>query len=71
MLHVKTNFLTASNVTVIINNEYVSEGNEVSRAGLEKEIIAVKSENTIFFTVQQRFSTDRTRPAIGRLHASG
>jgi hypothetical protein len=42
---------TASNVTVIINNEYVSERNEVSRAGLEKEIVAVKSENKIFFTV--------------------
>jgi len=37
---------TASNVTVIINNEYVSEGKEVSRAGLEKEIIVVKSENS-------------------------
>jgi hypothetical protein len=63
--------VTASNVTAIINNEYLSEGNEVSRAGLEKEIIAVKSENTIFFTVQQRFSTDRTCPPIGRLRASG
>jgi hypothetical protein len=63
--------LIASNVNVIINNEYVSEGKEVSRAGLEKEIIAVKSENTIFFTVQQRFSTDRICSAIGRLRTSG
>ena len=47
----------------------MSEGNEVSLAGLEKEIIAVKSENTIFSTVQQSFSTDRAWPAIGRLRA--
>jgi hypothetical protein len=59
--------LTASNVTVLIINAHVGEENEVSLAGLEKEIIAVKSENTIFFTVQQRFSIDRTCPAIGRL----
>jgi hypothetical protein len=63
--------LTVSNVTVIINNEYVREGKEVSGAGLEKEIVAVKSENKIFFTVQQRFTTYRTCPAIGRLRASG
>jgi len=45
----------------------VSEGNEVSLAGLEKEIIAVKPEDSIFSSVQQLFSTDKTCPAIGRV----
>lgn len=42
----------------------MSEGSEVSRAGLENEVVAVKSVNTIFFTVQQSFSTDGTSPFL-------
>jgi hypothetical protein len=61
--------LTASNITAIINNEYVSKESEVSRAGLENEITAVKSENTVFFTLKQSFSTDGTSPALdGYVH---
>jgi hypothetical protein len=37
---------------------------EVSWAGLENEIVAVKSENTVFFSLQQSFSTYGTSPSL-------